>query len=263
MECKEFRRLLAADADHESSAGETLALAAHRRECTACRAETERIAELKAAIRMHAPVYGASAELRSRIAASLPEASAAAAGARAARGRFAAWWRSPLLAGFAAAALVAWTLMLLPLRGTDEEQQLLDEIVSAHARSLQVEHLTDVPSSDQHTVKPWFGNKLDFSPPVSDYAAAGFALVGGRLDIIKHRPVAAVVYRHRLHMINLFVWPDAGAPRKAESRTARGYNTIRWADAGMDYWLVSDLNEAELERLAGLLHGQQGTRPSP
>ena len=255
MECNEFRQLLDADADRELSAGEALALAAHRRGCAACRAEGERIAGLKAAVRLHAPVYKAPAELRARIAAALPASPAApAVGERtASQGRSAAWWRSPLLAGVAALMLLTSALLLLPFGRTDEERQLLDEIVSAHARSLQVAHLTDVPSSDQHTVKPWFGDKLDFSPPVPDYAASGFPLVGGRLDLVDHRPVAAVVYRHRLHVINLFVWPEAGAERMPKSSDARGYHVIHWIRGGMAYWLVSDLNGGELQRLAGLL----------
>jgi anti-sigma factor RsiW len=123
-------------------------------------------------------------------------------------------------------------------------------------RSLQATHITDVPSSDRHTVKPWFAGKLDYSPPVKDLAADGFPLVGGRLDYLDGRPVAALVYHRGGHTINLFVWPSPGETAERLS-TARGFHTVRWTRGGMTYWAVSDLNENDLSRFVSLLNSRE------
>jgi anti-sigma factor RsiW len=115
-------------------------------------------------------------------------------------------------------------------------------------------HLTDVPSSDTHTVKPWFADKLDYSPPAKDLSAQGFPLIGGRMDYVENRPVAALVYRRNRHFINLFVWPvDLGQTMPDIRSTVRGYNLIHWTQDGMTYWLISDLEPAQLNECAGLL----------
>jgi anti-sigma factor RsiW len=159
-------------------------------------------------------------------------------------------WATGALAA-AACLLLAWNLSL-------QFQQpgvlpLADQVVEDHVRSLMVDHLTDVPSSNQHTVKPWFNGKLDLAPPVGDFADSGFALVGGRLDYLAGHPVAALVYRHNEHVINVFVRPGAGGDRTPQHLTVRGYAVLNWAQHGLDYWAVSDINPPELDRLPPLI----------
>jgi len=121
-------------------------------------------------------------------------------------------------------------------------------------RSLMVNHLTDVTSTDQHTVKPWFDGKIDFAPPVADFKSDGFPLVGGRLDYVDHHPAAALVYQRRLHYINVFIWPaKATSNEPVKSETREGYNILHWRQSGMEYWAASDLSNNEMERFADLL----------
>jgi anti-sigma factor RsiW len=161
----------------------------------------------------------------------------------------AAWWG--YAATFACGALLAWGVTFTQRISTDS--QLPRELVSAHVRSLMENHMTDVASTDQHTVKPWFAGKLDYSPPVVTDAAAGFTLVGGRLDYLEQRPVAALVYRVRGHLINVFVWPASGGDESMQSLTRQGYELVHLVRAHMNYWLVSDLNRSELTGFAEAL----------
>ena len=135
------------------------------------------------------------------------------------------------------------------------EDLIAQEVISNHVRSLmETHHPVDVPSSDQHTVKPWFNGKLDFSPPVENPADQGFPLVGGRLDYLGGRSVAALVYQRHQHYINLFIWPSNDAREKAEESMKRqGYNLFHWEKSGMEYWAISDLNEAELRQFAEII----------
>ena len=159
------------------------------------------------------------------------------------------------LAWFGTGAATAWGLALMLLATPMPPQDALAEAVTAnHVRSLMASHLADVASSDQHTVKPWFAGKLDFSPPVIDLAAEGFPLTGGRLDYLDGRTVAALVYRSGPHVINVFVWPAADAKAQGPVfSTRQGYQLAGWAQGGMQAWAVSDLNAAELRRFASLL----------
>src|SRR5205823_13277185 len=136
--------------------------------------------------------------------------------------------------------------------GTD--QLLAAQLIASHVRSLMANHLTDVASSDQHTVKPWLDAKLDFAPPVVDLASEGFPLIGGRLDYFDNRPVAALVYQRQQHVINLFVWPAAPAAAEPESTiTRQGYHLVQWTTAGMTYWAISTLNEQEMQTFARVI----------
>jgi len=161
----------------------------------------------------------------------------------------------PVGGGFAAGLLAsAVTLQLLgswPLQSASHDA-LDKEIVASHVRSMMADHLFDVASSNQHTVKPWFLGKLDYSPAVRDLSAQGFPLTGGRLDYIDGRPVAALVYSRGQHAINLYSWPFEGAksqPHRSSSRL--GFNMLEWTQAGMRFYAVSDISPTELAQFAG------------
>jgi anti-sigma factor RsiW len=148
--------------------------------------------------------------------------------------------------GSAVSALAASGVVAFVLR-QDDQQRILSEVVSAHLRSLQAGHLTDVVSTDQHTVKPWFNGKLDVAPPVIDLTAQGFTLVGGRLDYIDARAIGAVVYKRRQHVVNLFVSQTSNAEyRAAKTETMQGFNCRRWGNRGLNFWAVSDIGADEL-----------------
>jgi anti-sigma factor RsiW len=158
-----------------------------------------------------------------------------------------------------AATLTAGMLWSVP----SAEDRLADQVVAGHIRSLQVNHATDVASSDQHTVKPWFRGKLDFSPQVPDLLSNGYALTGGRLDYLTDRPVAALVYHRRQHVINVFTWPaadDGERPRRSLHR--QGFHVRSWQQSGMAYWAISDLNSRELDDFVRLLREHAPT-PTP
>ena len=157
--------------------------------------------------------------------------------------------------GVAFACGVLLSITVIKFFGSHGQQELIaSQVINGHVRSLMVAHLSDVESSDQHTVKPWFTGKLDYSPPVTNLATDGYPLVGGRLDYMDERPVAALVYKHQLHAINVFVWPVRGqSSLSIASSNKNGFNAASWQGDGMQYWAVSDLNEADLKKFAELL----------
>ena len=142
------------------------------------------------------------------------------------------------------------SLVRFPATG---DERMVSDVVDGHVRSLMAEHLFDVRSTDQHTVKPWFLGKIDFSPPVVDLASAGFPLVGGRVDYVSGRPVAALVYQRRQHTINVFIWPASSDSRNAGEWTLRGFHVRHWVRDGMSLWAVSDLNDTELSEFVAAL----------
>jgi len=154
-------------------------------------------------------------------------------------------------------ALAIW--QAVPGLRSSGDEILAQEMVSNHVRSLQLEsHRTDVISSDQHTVKPWFDGKLDFAPPVKDFSSRGFPLIGGRLEYLNNRAVAALIYQRRKHFINLYIWPAEESNVTSEVGTKRqGYNLLHWTNSGMTYWAISDLNGVELQEFARLVQEAQ------
>lgn len=149
--------------------------------------------------------------------------------------------------GTALSAAMAASLVVAVIQ-PDQDQRVLSDVVSAHVRSLQGDHLTDVQTSDQHTVKPWFNGKLDVAPPVVDLTAQGFRLIGGRLDYIDGKAVASIVYRRRTHVINLFVAQGAASEgRGAKLETVQGFNIRRWSVQGLEFFAISDVNPEELQ----------------
>ena len=159
-----------------------------------------------------------------------------------------------LAAAFAAVAVMSWNLALLQASPSRDEM-FAREILAAHVRSLMSPgRLNDVESSDQHTVKPWFAGKLDFTPPVRDLAADGYPLAGGRLDYVDGRTVAELTYRRRLHAVSLFVWPEPqGADSAIKPRTLNGYSLATWRKGGMRFSAVTDAAPTELSRFVELL----------
>lgn len=241
MTCEESEVLLHALIDGELDAGHARDVETHIAGCTHCAAALRDYREMSKAVASADVRYTAPPELRRRIEAALPQPQAQVVQMPS---------RRSVLRGFAmgsaVSAIAASGLVAIVLRNDDMER-IQSEVVSAHLRSLQAGHLTDVISTDQHTVKPWFNGKLDVSPPVIDLTTQGFTLIGGRLDYVDARPIGAVVYRRRQHVINLFVAQTANtASRSAKIDTIQGFNIRHWSDRGLNYWAVSDLAKDEL-----------------
>jgi anti-sigma factor RsiW len=245
MTCEESEILLHALLDSELDAGHAREVEAHVAACPRCGVQ---LSQLRAVhTEMSAPQlrFSAPANLRARIEAMVPAARASATVVP-----YPVASRRTLLKGFALGSALsgalAASLMIAVIR-SDQDQRIMGEVVTAHLRSLQVEHLTDVQTSDQHTVKPWFNGRLDVAPPVVDLTAQGFTLLGGRLDYIGERAVAAIVYRRRNHVLNLFVAPGASSEREVKTETVQGFNVKSWSDQGLNFWVVSDINAEELQ----------------
>jgi len=247
MNCEDVRTLLDGYADGELDLVNHLQIEQHVVECEDCSQRVKKTAGLSKALSDDSFYYRAPNELREKIRISLGPPEREAAMER--------WWNwrwLPALATAAVATAVLMTMLvfLLPTRSADD--MLASEIVSAHVRSMMIDnHLTDVPSSDQHTVKPWFDGKLDFAPPVIDLDGQGFKLIGGRLDYAAGRSVAALVYQRRQHKINLFIFPsDSNSNTPNKILLKQGYSVIHWDRSGMTFWAISDLNLNELQEFA-------------
>jgi anti-sigma factor RsiW len=240
--CPDKQSLIHGLLDGELDAANVLACEAHLRTCPGCAAELERLNALRELLASAELRPSAPEPLRARIEALIDaETRATRPSWRARAARNAPWAASGVFAALAA------SLALVMLAPQASEGPLESELVAGHVRSLLAAHLTDVATSNRHVVKPWFNGKIDFAPQVVDLADRGFPLAGGRLDYIHGRVVAALVYRRRLHAINLFVWPAGHAGEAALAARKDGYSLTRWVQGGLEYWAVSDIDAADLQ----------------
>lgn len=237
--CVDRELLLGALIDGELDAANVALVEAHVARCEGCREALERLEAVRNLIRSDGVRHTASEALKQRIAG-LPEISPKAAGPNRLPG-----WLAPGMVGALAA-----TLAIAVIPGTAEQTMIDQQLVSSHVRSLQPGHLTDVQTTNQHIVKPWFNGKVDFAPPIPELADQGFPLAGGRLDSIGGKTVAAIVYHRRLHTINLFVWPSK--PNSARSAVKDGFAIAEWSDGGLSFAAISDIPPQELQQFERL-----------
>jgi len=254
MDCVRASTLLHPCVDHELDAVHIKEMEAHLEACVSCRQRHEENVTLRSLLQGRAPRYAASVHLRSKIRALMRSAR---------RGSRLREFAAPGWLGFGG-ALAATVLLtsaityysILP----SHTDRVVDEVVATHVRSLITNRLADVESSDQHTVKPWFNGKLDFSPPVKELAAQGFPLVGGRLDYVDRRPIAALLYRHQQHWVSVFVWPDQSSNEAAlRNFSKRGYQITQWSGDGLRFYVISDITSSEMSRLVALLRSENST----
>lgn len=249
MSCELSRIQLQAYFDGELDAPSAAAFEGHLKSCLECQsalAAEETLRRYVAQANLYAP---APANLRQSLAARLPSNSSA----RARPAAMLAFGRSLMSAAAILLAVALGWLLLLHFNPREPQDAFVSAAIDAHLRSLQPGHLADVESTDQHTVKPWFDGKLDFVPPVRDLTADGFPLVGGRLDILDGRTVAAVVYGRRKHIVNVFVWKAAPSDFMTKSGARQGYNWLAWQNGGFRFCAVSDASPADLQQLRQLL----------
>jgi anti-sigma factor RsiW len=257
--CKDKALLLHAYSDGELDLVRSLEIEEHLLTCASCAREVREQHILREGIRSATLYHRAPQALRARILAYEGAAPAPAGGQRRAVASISRTGRRPVLEWLAVAAAILITLgvgvRFIPgLLGARQGDLVAEELVASHIRSLQPGHLMDVVSTDQHTVKPWFDGKLDFAPPVRDLAEQGYPLIGGRLDYIGGRDVAALVYQLRKHYINVFVWPDDGKQgNRPESVSKQGYNVVCGSSAGMRLCGVTDANAEDLRQFMQIL----------
>ena len=231
MTCAEAADLIEPYLDDELEPGARAEVHEHLASCADCGESLARLRDLRTDIQTHAPRYTAPAHLQSAIQDSL-------------RRRSFPWQWAAIAAGVLLAISAAWNVTLL--RSHDP---VAEAVLSSHVRSLIGTHLLDVPSSDQHTVKPWFNGRLPFAPDVQDFVGQGFPLIGGRIEYFAERPVAALVYHRRRHVINLFTWPGEGGSGES---ARNGFTLVHWTKNGMSYWAVSDVSADDLHQFVAL-----------
>ena len=247
MTCREAGPLLNARLDNELDMAGAASIDLHLSDCRACSAQYAALENLHQEIAAADLAYTPGIALERKLAARFLEDEKSPS-------RFwsASWLQSSAMAA-AAIAVVAAIVSIPMLRTSRETDAVAAEILDNHLRALQAVHQVDVPSSDQHTVKPWFQGKTAFSPPVPDLSKDDFILIGGRLEVIHQQPAAAIVYRRRQHVIDLYVSPWAGADSKTELRDLGGYHLLRWTQNNLNYWAVSDVDPSDLRTFADLI----------
>jgi len=239
MTCAEAEPLIGASLDGELDSQTALRIDEHSSACQRCSILLDRLQRLQQEIAAGELDWSANTDLRPLRAAIR-------------RRTRQNWWQVPWLwrSVLVAVATVLVVMIAIPWgSGNSIERQMVDN----HLRSMLADHLVDVPSSDQHTVKPWFQGKLNFAPSVPDLSADGFTLIGGRLDVVAGRPAAAIVYRRRQHLVNLWILAADGAQSQLKSTDVEGFHLLQWRKSGMTFWAVSDLNPAELREFAMLI----------
>ncbi|WP_133645874.1 anti-sigma factor family protein [Paraburkholderia flava] len=248
MDHEQAFELLPGYLDQELSLSESLEFERHLADCELCQQAYAQHQQVSAKLRQADLRVDAPADLARRIRAALP--------------RQKSWWQrlierfewrsgggswnwAPVGAMAMSFVALTWSVGLY-LSVPSGETRLTDELVNSHIRSLQFDHLSDVISTDKHTVKPWFDGKLDYAPPVVDLAQQGYPLIGGRLDYLDGRPVAVMVYRYKLHPINLYVWPGHDGGPTPSIGEKQGYHLAHWSAGGMNYWAITDAGDTEL-----------------
>lgn len=264
MSCNEMQKFLDPYLDDELDLVNILKIEQHLQDCVACQARYQNLLALRKGFKDKSLYYELPPTLQKRVHTALVKSQPR---------------RPSFISGLMTRSRVGWSVavafvLLLVMAGTGltflnltpndtnrASNQLGQEILDSHLRSLMLNHLEDVVSTDQHTVKPWFNGKLDFSPVVEDFAGQGYPLIGGRLDYVDNKPAAVLVYERGKHIINVYIWRNnSGSGSKTDSQTssAQGYNLINWATAGFNYWVVSDLNETDLASFVQLLKSATG-----
>jgi anti-sigma factor RsiW len=259
MTCDDSRIYLPAYLDEELDVSDSLRVQKHLGGCQYCRQAQEQQLVLRSALRDPDLRAYPSDDFVKRIEAAVHRAAKEESRARRSSRfdflRFESFHWVPATTVLLLMAAVGAFLVTNSLRSS-HQQLIAGAVLAGHIRSLQPNHLIDVPSSDRHTVKPWFQGRLDFSPPVPDLSELGWTLLGGRLDYVDGRPVAVIVYQRRMHNINVFLWPNHGSTDDViRQQEAQGYQILHWNGAAMTYWVVSDLNNAELLEFARALRG--------
>jgi anti-sigma factor RsiW len=255
MNCDEVRQLLHAYLDDELDLATALQMEKHLPQCADCRKALEGAKAASRAASQPGVYFKAPPGLRDRLKSVIQDEAGEAEELEIAA-IFVPWWKRPMAYSSLAVGvllLIGAIVLFLPI-GASRGQ--IDELVASHVRSLEANHLLDVASTDQHTVKPWFDGKIEFAPPVVDLAGDGFPLIGGRLDYLQQGKVAALIYQRNKHFINVFIWPGNASP---ETDMRQGYNLIRFECNGMTCWAVSDLNTGELQQFVDLFKAQKSS----
>ena len=256
MACNDKEHLLHAYFDGELDLVSSLEMEEHLKTCAECALDLRSQQTIRGALRSAALYENAPQRLEEKIRAGISSGQAQPSAPTAlpiAKRRPWAEWLA-LAAAIAIVIFVAHSIVVNRANSTSAENLIAQEVVESHVRSLQLNHLMDVPSTDQHTVKPWFDGKIDFAPEVTDFSPQGFPLAGGRLDFIDHHNAAALVYMRRKHILNVFIWPDeADTTRAQQTETIDGYNIVHWDKSGFHYWIISDVSAEDESQLASLM----------